>query len=162
MKRLEELGDVEKEILKSLKSGRSRGLTTPEIRDTLIKEGHTTTLKEVKEGVGELIDYGSVRGYVNRSGDRTYYLSRGLGSGYRNQTKLLGKPNLLLDTYKFFQRVFGVVFVLFGLGSIIFLSLSLTGKVILAQMPSPVNAMFYLSFLLVLIGGALLFISSKN
>ncbi len=161
MKRLEQISDVEKEILKSMSSGPSRGLTTSRIKDVLTSEGYQTTLDEVRKGIGELITYGSVRGYVTPAGKRVYYLSRGLGSGHRNQAKLMGKTNVFMDAYKLFKRIFSAVFLLFGLGSIIFLGLSPTGKVISIS-AFPVNIAVFLSFLLIFIGAALALIDSRE
>jgi hypothetical protein len=163
VKHLDELDSLQKEILKTLKSGRSSGLTTGEIKSAIERDGYEVPgLKEVKEGIGELIEYGSVRGNVLRGGEKKYYLARGLGSGVRNQARLLGKTNVFLDTYKFLQRIFGVAFLVFGIGFITYGGLSSTGNIISASTPSSLDIGFILSFMLMLIGGILLFRNSKK
>ena len=62
----------------------------------LEEEHYQAGFDEIREGLGELIEYGSVRGTVEKTG-RKYFLSRGIGSGYRNQAKLLGKSNPVRD-----------------------------------------------------------------
>lgn len=63
-KRLENISGVGKEIIKSLQDGSSRGLKAREILDILKEEEKDYTLKEINQGLGELIEYGSVRGKI--------------------------------------------------------------------------------------------------
>ncbi len=108
MKRLEELSENQREILKSLMTRKKRGLTISEIKDSLEEIGFEDIGKrEINEALNGLINYGAVRGDTQKTEEgsvRRYRLSRLVGSGARNQATLLGKRDPL-DTYKFVKRV---------------------------------------------------------
>jgi predicted transcriptional regulator len=88
MKRLENLTDLQREILKTLQLGKENAKSLNEIRDYLSKEEVDANIPDLRDEMSKLIAYGAVRGFVEKGG-RRYALSRGFGSGYRNQGSLL-------------------------------------------------------------------------
>ncbi len=165
MKRLENLPDLQKDILKVLAKDKENGLTEAEIKNLVTPLYSTApTLKDIDENLSKLIEYGSVRGYTNKNNKITevkYYLSRVLGSGSRNQSKLLGKPNPFRDTYKLFKRIIGAVFALFGVGIIAFDFSSVSGHVIANSSSNSVPGLFLGALGLIALGVALVYRSYK-
>ncbi len=158
MKRLEDLTELQQEIIKSLKPARAGGLSLKDLKASLEEEDYTATIDELREGVGELIKYGAVRGENDVAGKR-YFLARGVGSGYRNQRKLLGRPHIR-DVYKFFSRIFGSVFLLFGFSIFINQNSTISGAVVSETFSG--NAPLISSLVFVIAGVALLFLSFKK
>ena len=154
VKRLESLTDEQKEILKALPSHRDEGMTLEEIRDVLDTEDYALPVAEMRKEMGGLIKYGAVRS----TRDKKYYLSRGIGSGYRNQSKLLGKSNPVRDLIKFYQRITGGIFVLTGF-FFLYQNTRISGALISNGV---VDTGSILSIIAFIIGMVLLFISSKK
>jgi len=159
-KRLENISGVGKEILKNLKSGSYRGSTIKEIQQILKEEEQDYSLKEINEGLKELIEYGSVRGEVGSNNERKYSLSGWFGSGNRDQRVLLGKPDVIQDTYKLIKRLFSGVLILFGLGLIAYSNIPLSGNVIATT--GSIETSMVIAFATLGIGGLLLLNSFKK
>lgn len=159
MKRLEDLTDLQKEILKSLKPGRSRSKSLKNIHEFLREEHYPTEFKNIRDELGELIKYGAVRGTVEKTG-RKYFLSRGIGSGYRNQAMLLGKFNPFRDTYKLIQRIVGSIFLLLGF-IFLYQNLTISGAVV-SEVIKNKSVPLISSVVSIFIGVFLLFLSTKK
>jgi hypothetical protein len=159
MKSLEDLTDLQKEILKSLKPGRSRSKSLKDIREFLQEEHYPTEFKDIRDGLGKLIEYGAVRGMVEKTG-RKYFLSRVIGSGYRNQAMLLGKPNPFRDTYKLIQRIVGGIFLLLGF-IFLYQNLTISGAVVSEVIKNKSTPLIF-SLVSIFIGAFLLFLSAKK
>lgn len=159
MKSLEDLTNLEKEILKSLKPGRSRSKSLKDIREFLQEEHYPTEFKDIRDGLGKLIEYGAVRGMVEKTG-RKYFLSRVIGSGYRNQAMLLGKSNPFRDTYKLIQRIVGSIFLLLGF-IFLYQNLTISGAVI-SEVVKNKSIPLIFSLVSIFIGLFLLFLSAKK
>ena len=130
-KRLEKLTETQKEILKTLPLGKD--VKREDILKYLKKEGVKIDDAELKNELEGLIKYGSLRSSFEDKKDEegmTYNLSRGIGSGYRNQRKLQGKSNIIQDTYKLYKRIFGSVFIVFGIGLVIYNGAFISGAAI--------------------------------
>lgn len=164
VRRLDELPDIDKDIIKILKTGRDRALTASEIKEKIEDEtGGNVTKKEVYHGLSELIGYGSVRTVkVRKHGEEVteYYLSRGIGSGGRNQAKLEGKANPFTDFYRLIKRITGAVLVLFSMGVLAYQGTTLSGAAI--STADLINGNFILPLSLLILGGVLLFQSFKK
>ncbi len=159
MKRLEDLTDLQKEILKSLNPGRSRSKSLKNIHEFLEEEHHPTEFEDINDALGELIEYGAVRGTAEKTG-RKYFLSRGIGSGYRNQASLLGKSNPFRDIYRLGKRILGSIFILLGF-IFLYQNLTITGAVI-SDVIKNKSITLISSLALIFIGAFLLFLSAKK
>ena len=159
MKSLEDLTNLEKEILKSLKPGRSRSKSLKNIHEFLKEEHYPAEFEKIREGLGKLIEYGAVRGMVEKTG-RKYFLSRAIGSGYRNQAMLLGKQNPFRDTYKLIKRVVGSIFLLVGF-VFLYQNLTITGAVVSEVVKNKSTPLIF-SLVSIFIGAFLLFLSGKK
>lgn len=83
-----------------------------------------------------------------------------MGSGRRDQSVLLGKPNLITDTYKLVKRIFSGVLILFGLGLLVYQNISISGAVI--SNSTSVESSFIISLATIGLGGLLLLNSFKK
>jgi len=172
VKRLEDLSEIAQDILKTLKARRENALNIGDIRERIKKEvGESIPQKEIYKELSNLIKYGSVRStevkepfspLSKKREEKRYYLSRGIGSGKRNYNKLTGKATFA-DLGKYISRIFGSIFVLFGLGFLIYQNLPLSGAVI-SNNPIVKDINLVLPSILVVIGAVLIFlsISRKN
>ena len=159
VRKLEDLPELQREIIRSLKPRRSNAISLPEIQGLLGGEGFAASMDEVRRGVKGLIEYGAVRGVVGEEG-KGYYLSRGIGSGYRNQGTLMGRTNPFRDSYKFLKRMFGSTLIIFGLGFFIYQNTVVSGAAVSSGTGSS-SGYIILSLGAILIGSALLF-ASRN
>ncbi|OGJ12775.1 hypothetical protein A3K82_02435 [Candidatus Pacearchaeota archaeon RBG_19FT_COMBO_34_9] len=165
VKHLEDLGDTAHDVIKSLRVGRDRALTINDLGDALKKEtGEKIARKEIYDVLSNLMKYGNVRRVIIKGAkgeERKYYLSRGLGSGARNYAKLTGKANPFTDLAKYIGRVFGSIFILFGIGFLAYQNLALSGAVIsngeMIKNISPI-----LSVVLIAVGGLIFLTSFKK
>ena len=164
-KRLEEkLSETALDVLKSLKTGKKWALTIDEIEEVLEKEtGEKVSKNRIYKELSNLMKYGSVRS-ANFEGskgeERAYYLSRGLGSGRRNYNRLAGKATFT-DIGKYISRIFGGIFVLFGIGFLVYQNLPLSGAVI-SNNPIVKDINLIFPSILVVIGAALIFLSGSK
>ncbi|MBU2612478.1 MAG: CD20-like domain-containing protein [Nanoarchaeota archaeon] len=160
MKRLEDLDELKQDIIRIIPS--EEGLSFKELKKILEEDGRDETLNslEIKENLKDLIKYGALKAYTQKEGEKVetkYYLTKGIGSGYRNQAKLLGKPNPIRDSYKFLKRMFGFIFILSGIGLFVYSPLKISGAAILEPLVYSPMGTSIVSFLLIFIGLIFLF-----
>lgn len=151
------LDDEEKGILRYLGRGYSESLDLNDITNHLNDLGYSkVSKKEVLDKLGNLMDYGYVRSKAEEKGpvkNYRFYLARGIGGGGRRSKSLQGR-GLIHDTSSLIKRLFGSVFLLFGLGVLIVSGSGTTGAVISSGDGFTVT--FVLSFALAVIGVFLL------
>lgn len=162
MRHLEDIDDLGKEILQKLRGRKEGGLTTREIRDAIEEDmggDYRVKGEEVRNQLGELIERGDVKAYTKKDGKVKYYLSKGIGSGYRSQKKLQGR-DFFYNISKMYERILGSIFILFGLGFFIYQNSSMSGAVI--SNSTSMETSFIVSFCALALGGFLLFKSFKK
>jgi hypothetical protein len=166
MIRVKELNDEERGILKFL-GGKGELESFDNIRNYLHKSGYgSLSERNARKELDQLIDLGYIRSRTVGSGtdrEERFYLSRGIGAGRRAKSTLQGRDYVLGDIGQWVKRIFGkgYIFLVFGLGFLVYSGISSTGMVISSE-GSPLDAGFVLSFMLMLIGGALLLKKSKK
>lgn len=123
----------------------SDGMTNGEIRDLSHKSKEPMNIQQVQIGLGRLERLDGVEGDSR-------------GYGYYRLTKPVDvlREEIQHPYQGLLKRVLGSIFILFGAGTILFGSLTLTGNIIASQYPI-FNGGLILSFLLTLVGILLLF-----
>lgn len=119
------------------------GVTVGELRNKLYKTDYgTDKAKKIQIGLARLESMGGVKEY----GNGNYYLTK-------SASELKGE---LQHPYQgLLKRVFGSIFVLFGLGVVVLSGLSATGNAVLSRISFP-DMGLVLSFILGIIGLSLL------
>jgi len=159
VKRLEKLTETQKGILEILPKSKNSAIKIDEIKIYLKKaEGIDAEDTEIRQELKGLIKYGSVRANLEEDkGEVKYFLSRGIGSGYRNQRTLHGKFNPFRDIYKSYKRLFGTIFLVLGVGLVIYNGASVSGAVIsLGKIGLKIMPIAIISFVI----GLVLFLTS--
>lgn len=151
------LDKKEKGIVKYLGTNYDESLSLNDITQYLKDVGYEdTTRKNVLEKIDNLIDLGYVRSRTKGKGDNReekFYLSKSLLGGRFKRRGLQGR-GFLHDTSSLIERLFGSVFVLFGLGVLIYEGLNITGAVISNGEGIGISSLLGLT--LMIIGGILI------
>lgn len=164
VKRLDDLAKEERGIITVLKTSKGNALDIDEIKRRLDRDGYPLSKEKIRDDIGKLISYGSVRACEQEEDGTTikkYYLSRILGSGKRNKASLMGYVNPFRDFYRAAARWFGSIFLLFGLAFLVYQrAVTSTGAVISTNQTPDVGLI--LNFALIIIGLGLLLESNNK
>ena len=151
------LDDEEKGILRYLSIDPDEAASRNDITKYLSSSGYNpVSPQDLKDKLDNLMDYGYIRAKTEKSGRsriEKFYLSKALLGGKSKQKKLQGRGGIIQDTSKLVKRLFGSIFLLFGLGFFIYDSV-ITGAIISSQ--ENFNPIFIPTLALVIIGGILL------
>ena len=151
------LDDEEKGILRYLSIDPDEAASRNDITKYLSSSGYNpVSPQDLKDKLDNLMDYGYIRAKtekLGRSRVEKFYLSKALLGGKSKQKKLHGRGGIIQDTSKLVKRLFGSIFLLFGLGFFIH-SLNITGSSISSS--GNFNPVFIPTLALAIIGLALL------
>lgn len=154
------LDDKEKGILRYLGKGYDESIDLESIQNYLgDKEYGDFSKKEVIGMLDHLMDTGYVRSKTEGKGDRReekFYLSQSPLGGKFKKMNLQGR-GIIHDTSTLVKRLFGMIFLLAGLGLFLYESPNLTGAVI-----GPSTNGFLVGVLFIFVGLAFFFVKSKK
>ena len=163
MRKLRRTWWLGQEVLKVLPKEKGSQIGLDEILKRIKKETNSriVELEDISRAVGLLKDEGRIRAYLDdKTGEKGYYLSSGIGSGMRDQRKLLGAPSFINDTYHLVERLFGVFILMFGAALLIFNKTLISGAAISLGKSGAQIPIF--SLLALVVGAVLILISNKK
>ncbi len=155
------LNSEEKGILKYLSPNSKEAISLDKIKDYLISQEYGEhSLKDVREDMDYLIDKGYACSKTIGTGEdrkELFYLTKTPLGGQFKRRQTQGR-DLVSETVKawnkiFNPKVFGSIFLLFGLGAIVYEGMDVTGAVISNGVG--VGLTFIFAFALMIIGGIL-------